>query len=197
MKKKILYIIVGIFLVAVLWYFLGAKVAAILGCVAALFGWRTRQMIEDIEQEVVREKKAVEQVKRNREERLKKHKELQDRMNRFFCIFLIFAVLSVVAALAGEPPPDLYIPDNYEELVEMYKEAVLLAIEYQQLYLEAEQDIEVLVRSNENLQKLIEAQREIIEALLKRKGFGIVTGLNITPVNLENTGILLGIEYEF
>jgi hypothetical protein len=195
-KKKILYIIVGIFLVAVLWYFLGAKVAAILGGVAALFGWRTRRMIEGIEQEVLKEKTTVEQVKKNREERLKKHKELQDRMNRFFCIFLIFAVLSV-AALAGEPPPDLYIPDNYEELVEMYKEAVILAIEYQQLYLEAEQDIEVLVRSNENLQRLIEAQREIIEALLKRKGFGIITGLNITPANLENTGILLEIEYEF
>ena len=144
----------------------------------------------------MREKKTVEQVKRNREERLKKHKELQDRMNRFFGIFLIFAILSV-ATLAGEPPSDLYIPDSYEELVEMYKEAVMIAIEYQQLYLEAEQDIEVLVRSNENLQKLIEAQREIIEALLKRKGFGIVTGLNITPANLENTGILLGIEYEF
>jgi hypothetical protein len=195
-KKKILYIIVGIFLVAVLWYFLGAKVAAILGGVAALFGWRTRQMMEDIEQEVVREKKTVEQVKKNREERLKKHKELQDRMNRFFGIFLIFAILSVTA-LAGEPPPNLYIPDNYEELVEMYKEAVMIAIEYQQLYLEAEQDIEVLVRSNENLQKLIEAQREIIEELLRRKGFGIITGLNITPANLENTGILLGVEYEF
>lgn len=196
MKKKLIYIILGFFLVAALWYFLGAKVAAVLGGVAALFGWRTRQMIEDIEQEVVREKKTVEQVKKNREERLKKHKELQDRMNRFFGIFLIFAILSV-AALAGEPPPDLYIPDSYEELVEMYKEAVLLAIEYQQLYLEAEQDIEVLVRSNENLQKLIEVQREIIEELLRRKGFGIVTGLNITPANLENTGILLGIEYEF
>ncbi len=196
MRKKLfvyaLIVILTIFGV----YFLGTKVVAILGGVAALFGWRTRQMIEDIEQEVVREKKTVEQVKKNREERLKKHKELQDRMNRFFGIFLIFAILSV-AVLAGEPPPDLYIPDSYEELVEMYKEAVMIAIEYQQLYLEAEQDIEVLVRSNENLQKLIEAQREIIEKLLKRKGFGIITGLNITPANLENTGILLGIEYEF
>ena len=194
--KKTIYIIVGIFLVAVLWYFLGAKVAAVLGGVAALFGWRTRQMIEEIEQEVLKEKTTVEQVKKNREERLKKHKELQDRMNRFFGIFLIFTILSV-AALAGEPPPDLYIPDSYEEMVEMYKEAVMIAIEYQRLYLEAEQDIEVLVRSNENLQRLIEAQREIIEALLKRKGFGIVTGLNIVPANLKNTGILLGIEYEF
>src|SRR5690606_40277560 len=96
-------------------YFLGAKVVAILGGVTALFGWRTRQMIEDIEQEVVREKKTVDQVKKNREERLKKHKELQDRMNRFFGIFLIFAILSV-AVLAGEPPPNLYIPDSYEEL---------------------------------------------------------------------------------
>lgn len=194
-KKLFVYALIVIFTIFGV-YFLGAKVTAILGGVAALFGWRTRQMIEDIEQEVVREKKTVEQVKKNREERLKKHKELQDRMNRFFGIFLIFAILSV-AALAGEPPPDLYIPDNYEELVEMYKEAVMIAIEYQQLYLEAEQDIEVLVRSNENLQKLIEAQREIIEELLKRKGFGIITGLNITPANLENTGILLGIEYEF
>lgn len=196
MRKKLfvyaLIVILTIFGV----YFLGAKVVAILGGVAALFGWRTRQMMEDIEQEVVREKKTVEQVKKNREERLKKHKELQDRMNRFFGIFLIFAILSVTA-LAGEPPPNLYIPDNYEELVEMYKEAVMIAIEYQQLYLEAEQDIEVLVRSNENLQKLIEAQREIIEELLRRKGFGIITGLNITPANLENTGILLGVEYEF
>jgi len=196
MRKKLfvyaLIVILTIFGV----YFLGAKVVAILGGVAALFGWRTRQMIEDIEQEVVREKKTVEQVKKNREERLKKHKDLQDRMNRFFGIFLIFAILSV-AVLAGEPPPDLYIPDSYEELVEMYKEAVMIAIEYQQLYLEAEQDIEVLVRSNENLQKLIEAQREIIEELLKRKGFGIITGLNITPANLENTGILLGVEYKF
>jgi len=196
MRKKLfvyaLIVILTIFGV----YFLGTKVVAILGGVAALFGWHTRQMIEDIEQEVVREKKTVEQVKKNREERLKKHKELQDRMNRFFGIFLIFAILSVTA-LAGESPPNLYIPDNYEELVEMYKEAVMIAIEYQQLYLEAEQDIEVLVRSNENLQKLIEAQREIIEKLLKRKGFGIITGLNITPANLENTGILLGVEYKF
>lgn len=194
-KKLFVYALIVIFTIFGV-YFLGAKVTAILGGVAALFGWRTRQMIEDIEQEVVREKKTVEQVKKNREERLKKHKELQDRMNRFFGIFLIFAILSV-AVLAGEPPPDLYIPDSYEELVEMYKEAVMIAIEYQQLYLEAEQDIEVLVRSNENLQKLIEAQREIIEKLLKRKGFGIITGLNITPANLENTGILLGVEYKF
>lgn len=194
-KKLFVYALIVIFTIFGV-YFLGAKVTAILGGVAALFGWRTRQMIEDIEQEVVREKKTVEQVKKNREERLKKHKELQDRMNRFFGIFLIFAILSV-AVLAGEPPPDLYIPDNYEELVDMYKEAVMIAIEYQQLYLEAEQDIEVLVRSNENLQKLIEAQREIIEELLKRKGFGIITGLNITPANLENTGILLGVEYKF
>lgn len=196
MRKKLfvyaLIVILTIFGV----YFFGAKVVAILGGVAALFGWRTRQMIEDIEQEVVREKKTVEQVKKNREERLKKHKDLQDRMNRFFGIFLIFAILSV-AVLTGEPPPNLYIPDSYEELVEMYKEAVMIAIEYQQLYLEAEQDIEVLVRSNENLQKLIEAQREIIEELLKRKGFDIITGLNITPANLENTGILLGVEYKF
>jgi hypothetical protein len=196
MRKKLFVYALIVILTVFGVYFLGAKVTAILGGVAALFGWRTRQMIEDIEQEVVREKKTVEQVKKNREERLKKHKELQDRMNRFFGIFLIFAILSV-AALAGEPPPDLYIPDNYEELVEMYKEAVMIAIEYQQLYLEAEQDIEVLVRSNENLQKLIEAQREIIEELLKRKGFGIITGLNITPANLENTGILLGVEYKF
>ena len=196
MRKKLFVYALIVILTLFGVYFLGAKVVAILGGVAALFGWRTRQMIEDIEQEVVREKKTVEQMKKNREERLKKHKELQDRMNRFFGIFLIFAVLSA-AALAGEPPPDLYIPDNYEELVEMYKEAVMIAIEYQQLYLEAEQDIEVLVRSNENLQKLIEVQREIIEKLLKRKGFGIITGLNITPANLENTGILLGIEYVF
>ena len=74
MKKKLIYILVGFFLVAALWYFLGAKVVAILGGVAALFGWRTRQTIEDIEQEVVKEKKTVEQVKKNREERLKKHK---------------------------------------------------------------------------------------------------------------------------
>lgn len=194
-KKLFVYALIVIFTIFGV-YFLGAKVTAILGGVAALFGWRTRQMIEDIEQEVVREKKTVEQVKKNREERLKKHKELQDRMNRFFGIFLIFAILSV-AVLAGEPPPDLYIPDSYEELVEMYKEAVMIAIEYQQLYLEAEQDIEVLVRSNENLQKLIEVQREIIDKLLKRKGFGIITGLNITPANLENTGILLGVEYKF
>jgi len=196
MRKKLFVYALIVILTVFGVYFLGAKVVAILGGVAALFGWRTRQMIEDIEQEVVREKKTVEQVKKNREERLKKHKELQDRMNRFFGIFLIFAILSV-AVLAGEPPPNLYIPDSYEELVEMYKEAVMIAIEYQQLYLEAEQDIEVLVRSNENLQKLIEAQREIIEELLKRKGFGIITGLNITPANLENTGILLGVEYEF
>lgn len=196
MRKKLFVYALIVILTLFGVYFLGAKVTAILGGVAALFGWHTRQMIEDIEQEVVREKKTVEQMKKNREERLKKHKELQDRMNRFFSIFLIFAILSV-SVLAGEPPPDLYIPDNYEELVEMYKEAVMIAIEYQQLYLEAEQDIEVLVRSNENLQKLIEAQREIIEELLRRKGFGIITGLNITPANLENTGILLGIEYEF
>ena len=195
MKKKILYIIVGIFLVAVLWHFLGAKVTAIIGGVAALFGWRTRQMIDDIKQEVLKEKTTVEQVKKNREERLKKHKELQDRMNRFFSIVLIFTILSVVA-LAGEPPPDLYIPDSYEELVEMYKEAVMIAIEYQQLYMEAETDNELLLKSIENLQKLIEAQQEIINRYL-RNDLKLSAGLNIVPMNLQNSGIILSLEYEF
>lgn len=193
--KKIYFIILGIILLLILGYFLGAKITALISSVLALFGWRTRIMLEEIEQEIEKEKKISDQVKKNREERLKKHKELQDMMNRFFGIFLIFAVLSV-AALAGEPPPDLYISDNYEELVEMYKEAVLLAIEYQQLYLEAEADNEILLKSIENLQKLIEAQQEIIDRYL-RNDLKLSAGLNIVPMNLQNSGIILSLEYEF
>lgn len=55
--KKIYFIILGIILLLILGYFLGAKITALIGSVLALFGWRTRIMLEEIEQEIEKEKR--------------------------------------------------------------------------------------------------------------------------------------------
>jgi hypothetical protein len=198
--KKI-YIIIGVVLLLVVGYFLGVKITALIGGIMALFGLGIKQNADKIAEESKKEKRTVDQVKENVKSRKKRHKDISDKLNKFFMIFLIFIIFVLpVYANDGEPPPDinkLEIPGDYDELVKRYKEMALLAIEYQQLYLEAEQDIEVLIQSNENLQKLIEAQQEIIDSLLKGKGPGVIAGVNLTPGNIENTGIIVGIEYNF
>lgn len=203
MKKKI-YIAIGIILLLIIGYFLGVKITALLGGILALFGLSVKQKADKIAEKAEGEKETVDHVRENVRDRKKRHKDLSDKLNKFFMIFLIFIIFIIfvlpVFANDGEPPPDinkLEIPGDYAELVRRYKEMALIAIEYQQLYLEAERDNEFLIQSNENLQKLIKAQQEIIDSLLKGKGPGIIAGVNLTPGNFENTGIIVGIEYNF
>lgn len=201
--KKIYFIILGIILLLILGYFLGAKITALIGSVLALFGWRTRIMLEKIEQEIEKEKKISDQVKKNINDRKKRDEDLSNRLNNFFNMFLILILCSALLSwptLAdnSQPPPldKLIIPDDYDTFVEMYKEIVIIALEYQKLYREAEADNEILLKSIENLQKLIEAQQEIIDRYL-RNDLKLSAGLNIVPMNLQNSGIILSLEYEF
>ena len=199
MKK--IYIVIGVILLLFVGYFLGVKITALIGGIMALFGLGVKQKADKIAEEAEGEKETVDRVKKNVKSRKKRHKDLSDKLNKFFMIFLIFIIFVLpVYANDGEPPPDinkLEIPGDYDELVRRYKEMALIAIEYQQLYLDAERDNEVLIQSSENLQKLIEAQQEIIDSLLKGKGPGVIAGVNLTPGNIKNTGIIVGIEYNF
>ncbi|MTI62128.1 MAG: hypothetical protein FH762_19455 [Firmicutes bacterium] len=93
---------------------------------------------------------------------------------------------------------NLKIPDNYQDLVAAYKDMAMIAIEYQQLYRAAEVDNKQLLQSNDNLQRLIEAQKEIIEKLLKsNSNAGVIAGVNVVPGNIENSGLILGLNYQF
>ncbi|MTI60833.1 MAG: hypothetical protein FH762_12830 [Firmicutes bacterium] len=120
-------------------------------------------------------------------------------MNKYFHMLLIFLILFTFSGigLTQDKPPDidnLKIPGTYEEAVVFYKDMAMIAIEYQQLYREAESDNKKLVESNENLQQLIAAQKEIIDQLLKSNSNA---GVNVVPGNIENSGLILGLNYQF
>lgn len=116
-------------------------------------------------------------------------------------------------------------PDTYDELLEEYKDMFEIAQEYKGLYEEAEsdltktlklleqseadlneykqlyndsqEDLTELETSVDNLYKLTETQSDMIDDLLNKKQLGIITGLNITPTHIEDSGIILGFTFNF
>ena len=128
-----------------------------------------------------------------------------DKMKKIMLIFLTLIMLSIgVFATTELKIEDLIIPSTYNELVEAYKNVANIAINYQQLYneteqelVEAEKDNETLMQIIENLQGLMKVQQDIIDDLLNKNRFSIFTGLNFVPLHLDYSGILAGIEFEW
>lgn len=149
------------------------------------------------------EKKKADKIKKNIEGREKRDKKLSKRLNKYFHMLLIALILFTFSGigLTEDKPLDidnLKIPDNYQDLVAAYKDMAMIAIEYQELYRAAEVDNKTLVQSNENLQQLIAAQKEIIDQLLKsNSNAGVIAGVNVVPGNIENSGLILGLNYQF
>lgn len=205
MKKIYIYIIIVVILL-VAGYFFGTKLAGVLGGILAIFGLGTRKLkkeSQEIMDQAKKEKKKTDKIKNNIESREKRDKKLSKKLNKYFHMILVIMILFSFSGigLTQDKPPDidnLKIPDTYDELVSAYKDMAMIAIEYQQLYREAENGNKQLMQSNKNLQQLIEAQKEIIDQLLKsNSNAGVIVGANVTPGNIKNTGIILGLNYQF
>ena len=176
---------------------------------AFAYGFATRksnkemkEAIDKVDSQAKKEKQKVDEVKENIKDRGKKDKELSKKLNKHFDIFIILILsLSILTIPVLAETPDinnLKIPDSYDKLVPKYRDMALIAIEYQQLYREAEADNKELIKSNENMQQLIKTQQEIIDKLLKKDGsIGVFTGINYTPVKPLNSGVIIGVNKQF
>lgn len=165
-----------------------------------------REMLKkarEVKKEVQKEQKKVEKIRDNIADRKEKDKKLVEKLKKHFHVFLVIILLTGMfsgAVMAQEPSIDnLKIPDDYDALVDRYKEMALIALEYQKLYRETESDNEKLLETIENLQKLIKAQEEIIDQLLKQSGadFGVITGINFVPADPLRSGLVLGVNWKF
>lgn len=83
------------------------------------------------------------------------------------------------------------------EYKKLYNQAEADVEEYRQLYKSAEENNRKLIDSNNRLQDLIDTQKEMIDEILNKKDIGIITGVNVVPANIENSGVILGFDFQF
>lgn len=163
---------------------------------------KIKKAIGEVNKKVDIEKAKVKKIKKKIILRKKKAKNLNDRLKKRFNSIIIIAIfvgiiLSSNIILAEPEIENLIIPDNYSDLLIAYKDIASIAIGYQELYNEAEEDCQALIESIKNLQSLIDTQQDIINKLLNKNRFNIFTGLNFVPLKPAYSGILAGIEFEW
>jgi len=129
-----------------------------------------------------------------REERLQKARELQDRLRRLPMILLVVLGIALAAPVSAQQ-----IPGDYEQLANLYLEAVEIAHQYKLLYETAEQSnarllaeldtlrrqVELLTATVERQQALIERQQNSILGLLG--GLSLEAGVeaqSLSPITL-------------
>ena len=83
------------------------------------------------------------------------------------------------------------------EYKKLYNQAEADVEEYRQLYKSAEENNRKLIDSNNRLQDLINTQKNMIDDILNKKDIGIITGVNVVPANIENSGVILGFDFQF
>lgn len=165
---------------------------------------KAKEVKKEVQKKVEIERKKTKKIRENIKKRQKIDKKLSEKLKKHFRVFLIvvlFAGLLTGAAVADGQLDieNLKIPDDYDTLLAQYKEMALIAIQYQQLYREAEADLQEMLATVERLQKLIETQQEIIDQLLKsnRSGLDIFTGVNFIPLDPLHSGLILGVNWKF
>ncbi len=133
-----------------------------------------------------------------------KARKLSDRLNKLPVILFLILICSASGLAENLCTAENIIPDDYESLLEYYREMSEIAVEYKSLYEEAEKslseaqvDIQAMMESNDRLQELIKTQQTIIDQLLKRKDISLETGLNFVPLDPLRSGIIIGIEWSF
>jgi len=172
-----------------------------------------KKKIKEVKTEAKKQKKIVEKIEKRIEKRKekteirkKKAKDLSDRLKKHFNIFLVVCLIVSfnVVGIASSNIEDLIIPETYSELVEAYKDMAEIAIGYQRLYNEAEQELakseadnQTLLEVIKNLQSLMKIQQDIIDDLLNKSRFSLLAGVNYVPLHPSYSGILAGITFEF
>jgi len=141
------------------------------------------------------------------------------RLLVFLIVLSLLFVPIVVNAQELDPPKeydqlledyrDMYdIAQKYKKLYEeaekdvteykkLYNQAEADVEEYRQFYESAEENNRKLIDSNNRLQDLIDTQKQMIDDILNKKNIGIITGVNVVPANIKNSGIILGFDFQF
>jgi predicted nuclease with TOPRIM domain len=141
------------------------------------------------------------------------------RLLVFLIVLSLLFVPIVVNAQELDPPKeydqlledyrDMYdIAQKYKKLYEeaekdvteykkLYNQAEADVEEYRQFYESAEENNRKLIDSNNRLQDLIDTQKQMIDDILNKKNIGIITGVNVVPANIENSGVILGFDFQF
>lgn len=83
------------------------------------------------------------------------------------------------------------------EYKKLYNQAEADVEEYRALYKNAEENNQTLIDSNNRLQDLIDTQKQMIDDILNKKKIGIITGVNVVPANIDYSGIILGVDFQF
>lgn len=160
---------------------------AILGLLAAiLLFWRQKKppAVEKAEQTLDESKKTAGEIVENKKEREKEAADLKEKLKKITAGTLILVFLFCVPVMAAEDI-HIYIPDDYEKLVEYYKAVAEVAIEYQRLYEEAEADVGRLLEENRKLSE----QLELMIEYNRQRRLGLTAGGIISP----NPGIFVGL----
>ena len=141
------------------------------------------------------------------------------RLLVFLIVLSLLFVPIVVNAQELDPPKeydqlledyrDMYdIAQKYKKLYEeaekdvteykkLYNQAEADVEEYRQFYESAEENNRKLIDSNNRLQDLIDTQKQMIDDILNKKNIGIITGVNVVPANIKNSGVILGFDFQF
>ena len=141
------------------------------------------------------------------------------RLLVFLIVLSLLFVPIVVNAQELDPPKeydqllkdyrDMYdIAQKYKQLYEeaerdvteykkLYNQAEADVEEYRQLYKSAEENNRKLIDSNNRLQDLIDTQKQMIDDILNKKNIGIITGVNVVPADIKNSGVILGFDFRF
>ena len=167
-----------------LWKKIKSALWAILGLLAAFLLFLRRKEppeVEEARKTVTEAKKTAGEIVREKAEREKKAVELKNRLKKITTGTLILVFLICTPATAR----DIYIPEDYDELVEYYLAAVEVALEYQRLYEAAETDIDRLLEEN---QKLSEQLELMIEYNRKRR-----LGLTAGAIVSSTPGLFIGL----
>jgi len=160
---------------------------AILGLLAAiLLFWRQKKppAVEKAEQTLDESKKTAGEIVENKKEREKEAADLKEKLKKITTGTLILVFLFCASAMAAEDI-EIYIPKDYEKLVEYYQAVAEVAIEYQRLYEEAEADVDRLLEENRKLSE----QLELMIDYNQRNRLGLTAGALISP----NPGIFVGL----
>lgn len=159
---------------------------AILGLLATIFlFWRQKKPpnIEKAEQVLDEGKKTAGEIVKEKAEREKQATDLKEKLKKITTGTLILVFLICVPVMAEDI--EIYIPKDYDELVEYYKAVAEVAIEYQRLYEEAEADVGRLLEENARLSE----QLEIMIQYTRKPKIGLTVGGIISA----HPGIFVGL----
>ena len=134
-------------------------------------------------------------------------------------VLILLFVPYAVNAQSLDPPSDYdTLLEKYEEMYQIAQGAMDLAderkvqadkwknlynkeredkLKWKQLYEESEKNLQTTIKSNERLQDMIDKFDNLLKESLKKSDLSLSTGIVYTPINPENTGILVGFQYGF